>query len=861
MAKNKLIVSMAIILLACSLTSAQEARNYFMGFTPFPWDMTIDAVISTRNFITENGDIVAHHLDSGVPWTEALDDKPFHKNLEDDWKNRIIPGRKVLVSVTPLNGGRSDIALYRGENENMPLPDMFRGKELNDLIVKKAYLNYCRRALKVFQPDYFAIGIEVNELIHNSPSKWQPFVELYRYTYTELKKDHPDLPIFATFSLHNLTNTGWSDVWEQQSKIKDFIQYSDIVGISYYPFMAGQSENPVAIFDWIRSFTDKPLAVTETGYPAEDIILKSLNLTIPGDPQKQAAFYKSLLDRANQDRYLFVISFLYRDYDQLWNKIKATAPEFFVVWKDCGLLDENGKERQAFGIWRDYLNRSKQTSEEQPQSFNASVRINSQILNTVKPLIFGDNIEWTNNGMGFWLPQEGRFDQKLVDELREVGVRHLRYPGGTLSDYFEWRKALGKERQPITNPFADNKPEYPGFGPEEFMSLCRELKIPGTITLNAGTGNAEDAVHWVDYFRENEFDVTAFAVGNEIYMAKPEEPISKTVQQYIDFYLKCESGIRKIDPKIKLGAIGLHDSEAMPLSQNREWMMDILKSIGDKMDFIDVHNGYAPVVRGVGFDPDKLYPDNDFALCFMGASQYVRDNIEATKSDLEKYAPDNGKNIEIHITEYGPLVYPIKNERAFEDLAWNRSLTGALYLACLFNVLLKEPKVASANHLPLCQDVFGALIGIRGPERKTWRNIVYYVFQMYSGMSGREVLDVSVDSPTYSTPSMGIVPNMNEVPYVDAGAYRTQDGSKISLFLINRDLKRSASIEIDPGIENFEIQSIKTLTADSYKSQNTPENPDKAVFVTVPQSQVSQAKPFSLILPKHSLTVIELARR
>jgi hypothetical protein len=26
--------------------------------------------------------------------------------------------------------------------------------------------------------------------------------------------------------------------------------------------------------------------------------------------------------------------------------------------------------------------------------------------NTVKPLIFGDNIGWTNSGMGFWLPEE-----------------------------------------------------------------------------------------------------------------------------------------------------------------------------------------------------------------------------------------------------------------------------------------------------------------------------------------------------------------------------------------------------------------------------------------------------------------------
>lgn len=59
-----------------------------MGFTPFPWDMTLEAVMDTGRFIVENGDIISHHLEQGVPWTEALDDKPFHPNMMKDWKGR-----------------------------------------------------------------------------------------------------------------------------------------------------------------------------------------------------------------------------------------------------------------------------------------------------------------------------------------------------------------------------------------------------------------------------------------------------------------------------------------------------------------------------------------------------------------------------------------------------------------------------------------------------------------------------------------------------------------------------------------------------------------------------------------------------
>ena len=338
-------------------------RSFFMGFTPFPWDMTIDAIMDTAKFIVENGDMVSHHLEQGVPWIEALDDKPFHPNMMKDWQGRkdMSKGKKIFLSLTPLNESRNKMEFYRGKDEDMPVPAPFNDKMLNDPIVKKAYLTYCQRAVEFFQPDYLAITIEANELFHNTPNLWASFVELYKDTYTALKKDHPKLPIFFTVSLHNMTNPGWKDREEQQAEIKKLLEYSDILGISYYPFMAGQSEKPIETLDWIRKFTDKPLAITETGFPAEDIVLKSYNMTIKGSPEMQETYFKTLLGRGNQDGYLFVIDFLYRDYDALFKTISAQLEkrdltmDIFLVWRDCGLVDENGVKRPAFDVWKSYL--------------------------------------------------------------------------------------------------------------------------------------------------------------------------------------------------------------------------------------------------------------------------------------------------------------------------------------------------------------------------------------------------------------------------------------------------------------------------------------------------------------------------
>ncbi len=501
-----------------------------------------------------------------------------------------------------------------------------------------------------------------------------------------------------------------------------------------------------------------------------------------------------------------------------------------------------------------------QTAIQAAETYIATVRVTDSVVNTVKPLLFGDNIEWTNDGMGFWLAKEKRLDEKLIAEVRAAGVTHLRYPGGTLSDYFDWTKAIGDERQPIPNPFAKGKPEDPRFGPGEFIDLCRRLDIPGTITLNAGTAKPEDAAGWVKYFLDQGFPVTAFAVGNEIYMAKPPEPIVKTPEQYIDYYLRCREAIDKVAPGTKLGVIGLHDTGEFSLSQHKDWMEKILCALGDKISFIDVHNGYAPVARVVPGDPKaRVEPDDEFAACLLGASVYVEENLRATKADLAKYAPCGGKNIEIHVTEYGPLVYPLGILQASEELPWNRSLAGALYQACLFNVFAREPQLTSANHLPLHQDVFGALVGVHSTlffGQKNWRNIVFHVFQMYSRMGGREVLDVEVQSPVYSTRAIGIVPCLRDVPFLDAAAYRTRDGQKLTLFLVNRDVRRAATVTLDLGKAAWRAGAMTTLKADSYKAENGPSQPDKVVPIT------SDLHDFTSVqLSKHSLLRIDFDKK
>lgn len=325
-------------------------RAFRMGFTGFVYDTTLEAVTSSRKFCRENGDVLAHHIE-GVPWTEAFSGDPFPKALLEEWANKKLatpPKGKVYLAISP---GRGDLKLA---DKGGPLPKELVGKAYDDPQVMQAYLNYCRRAIEFFKPDYLAIGIEVNEIHRDGgQKKWQAYSALHQHVYKELKKDHPDLPIFASWTLHQMFQV-------RGRMLADFQQmmpYNDVVAVSYYPFFVGEKDRLTAL-DWMLEKFDpfeKPYAMVETNDSAERLPLPQAKVTLDGNPTKQATYYRQLLSTAQKRNFLFVISFVHQDYDALWEKIKATAPELFKAWRDCGLLDEKGEARPAYQVWKSYF--------------------------------------------------------------------------------------------------------------------------------------------------------------------------------------------------------------------------------------------------------------------------------------------------------------------------------------------------------------------------------------------------------------------------------------------------------------------------------------------------------------------------
>ena len=357
------LIALLVYMAACS-DSSPQSRNFFMGFSPWPYDATIEAVDWTYATLAAKGDIISHHMEEGVPWPEALTNGPLSLSFSNEIRGRLdrkIAGQKVLLQISPLNTLRDGLALYRGTNQTMALPFPWNGYAFDDADVETAFLNYAKRMVQAFTPDYLLIGVEVNLLIRNTPSVWSNYINLHRYVYTQLKVQYPDLPIgVSVFCVPFFPE--WSsedDLAAQTSGLADIEPYTDYLAFSVHPFMSALLADsfPDDYFDRLFAFASKPVAVSESSYPAQ-VWQTTTNtiLTFNGSEEKQRAFTSAMLTAARQHGSEYVIWFSVRDFDALWSGVMKEDP-VALIWRDTGLYDADGTPRLALQIWEEWLGR------------------------------------------------------------------------------------------------------------------------------------------------------------------------------------------------------------------------------------------------------------------------------------------------------------------------------------------------------------------------------------------------------------------------------------------------------------------------------------------------------------------------
>lgn len=332
----------------------QESRNFQMGFTTWPYGPNPDDVDDTYAYLQANGDIYAEHIDNNIPWNALMNDNPLPVEFTQgiDFKvSKRLENKDLLLSVSLLNLDRNDLAEDLGGST--PSYSSFSDMEIED-----AYFGYVQYLIDRFNPKYLVSAIEINELYINAPAKWGGCKELMQNINNRIAKAYPNLRVSESITLHNLFEP---DVDNPEVYLKEMINYMnamDFVAISFYPFFKLQSTEPEfqAAFDFLHQNINRPIAFAETCHLAEDLIVPNLNLSIAGSEPEQDVYLKTLLTNAQTQNYEFIIWWAHRDYDALWETFPPELRDIGQLWRDTGIMDEEGNERLSAETWKTRFN-------------------------------------------------------------------------------------------------------------------------------------------------------------------------------------------------------------------------------------------------------------------------------------------------------------------------------------------------------------------------------------------------------------------------------------------------------------------------------------------------------------------------
>jgi alpha-glucosidase len=396
-----------------------STRPFLLGFTLAPYDhnpggsMIDTALADTSRQVGAHADMSAIHFDYGVPWSDAYTDTfssadaPYSANLREVWaKERAAraPGTTLAVAANPIGIPREHLAPYWGIGEGFYHDANFNAVstgviqdyqerlltapwntyQLDSPQVKTAYLNYLRRVIEYFHPKYLITGIEVNLILQTNPAAFQQYVELQRYVYTQLRANHAydDVRILVSFvgeyfvddeyGVPQLTDTIQRPELKQIhiEGLRQLAPYTDVIGLSVYPIKTRFGTYEItggfydALMSTLRSVTDKPVGITETGYPTSTFHVN--NLFFAGTQEKQRESLQLMFYEAGKYGFEFVTNFSVRDQTQYMDKLRARAQEtppfispelvnFFKYFEFIGIFNSDGTAKTAADLFASTL--------------------------------------------------------------------------------------------------------------------------------------------------------------------------------------------------------------------------------------------------------------------------------------------------------------------------------------------------------------------------------------------------------------------------------------------------------------------------------------------------------------------------
>ncbi len=201
-----------------------------------------------------------------------------------------------------------------------------------------------------YRPPYLFLGNESDSYYQQDASDYARWIGFYNSAYDAIKAASPETMVGPVFNFEHMSGmgalNGWNTAYWGALDSHDLSRV-DVVGLTLYPFLSYAS--PASVPDGyldplVARIGSKPIAITETGWPAEN--LGRLNPPWETSAQSQAA-YLSRLDAVLQGRNVRMVNWLHL-YPMQDSGGSSTDWKLFG---SVSLRDSSGDKRPAYDAW------------------------------------------------------------------------------------------------------------------------------------------------------------------------------------------------------------------------------------------------------------------------------------------------------------------------------------------------------------------------------------------------------------------------------------------------------------------------------------------------------------------------------
>ncbi|HXJ96029.1 MAG TPA: alpha-L-arabinofuranosidase C-terminal domain-containing protein [Terriglobia bacterium] len=445
-------------------------------------------------------------------------------------------------------------------------------------------------------------------------------------------------------------------------------------------------------------------------------------------------------------------------------------------------------------------------------------------------------------------------DPEVIRVAKDLHSPLLRF-GGNFTSGYHWRDGIGPvESRPTQLNQSWGFPEYNLFGTDELMKFCGLIGAQPQICLNLGSGTPQEARDWVEYCQgaantplgklraanghPEPYPVAAWELGNELWGTF--QIGWQTPQLYPDRYRTFYEAIRGLVPQNTMIFANGAD-----LDEFHEWNGALIDKDAGILSYLTTHfvvGMEEMVAKQAGRDAAWAA---DFAIP-VGVARA----LEPVKAQIDANPAARGK-VKLAYTEW--LFWAPEGS---EYPRWD-NLGGAVLGAGWMNMLLSH-----ADFVPV-SDMTG-LLEFAGIYKKRGRVFVtpqYWALWLYSNFAGDTPVETRTEVSEYDVHGgERRVPEISNVPDLDVLATTDTHSASLTLFVVNRDWRKSIPATI--RIEDFAPGSqatVRTLNADSILTGNDEEHPDRVHPVETSLRLTGSS--FRYAFPAHSVTAISFGGR